>query len=241
MLEKTMGLVLGSIPYNDHTYFIHIYTEKFGKVTFKASFGKSRKASAQRRMFAPTTILEMEIERSENNELCRIKESSVFLSPLTSFEASTCKYSQCLYIAELLDKTIKEVEHNQALWDYLFNALNILSLDNYNSNNFHLLFTAKLLYFIGIGIDNSNYKKGMRFDFNEGIFTEQAIPHPYYLNSISAEYLNNLLCYGFDNISEYKLNKTEQNTMLDILISYLKLHIPEVGDLKSVDVIKNLF
>lgn len=239
MLEKTRGVVLGSIPYNDHTYFIQIYTEKFGKVSFKTTFGKAHKAKAQRKMFAPTTILEMEIEKHENSEFCKIKEASIILSPLSSYDISPIKYSQCLYISELISKTIKEVEQNKPLWEYLSNALLILSFEEYCNKNFHLLFTAKLFSFIGIGINTETYSKGMRFDFNDGIFTDKPITHPYYLNSNSAEYLSNLLNYKFDNIEKYELNQKERNTMLDILISYLKLHMPEVGDLNSIEVIKS--
>ena len=57
MLDKTQGFVLGTVPYNDHSQFVHIYTQKFGKMSFKVSvFAKrSKKAQQQKLMLHPMT------------------------------------------------------------------------------------------------------------------------------------------------------------------------------------------
>lgn len=243
MLDKTLGIVLGTVPYNDNTQFVHIYTERFGKVTYKTSTPKAHSKKAQQRKlaFQPMTLLELNVQHSDSKELQQIQDAEIVLSPLSYASNDPIKFSQCLYIAELLDKSIREIECNQMLWDYLYHSVEIFSITDVDTSNFHLLFTAKLWIPLGFGIDESIYKPGMLFDLNEGKFTSEKIEHAYYLNSISAEYLYKLLQSDFTNISELSLNSKERNIMLDILITYHKLHIPEIGTLNSTDILKDMF
>lgn len=238
MLEKTRGIVLGIIPYNDNSQFVHIYTEKFGKTTYKTSLNKTKKSNRQRNMFVPMTILDMDVEHSNTSELHQIKEATIISSPLSFCSSNPAKYAQCLYIAELTDKSIREVEQNQLLWNFLYTSTEIFLLSDLSLPLFHILFTAKLCFPLGFGIDYSEYKKGMMFDMNDSQFTEEKIYHPYYLNSVSAEYLYKVLCTDYSNIDNLALNSNEQSIMLDILLSYLKLHIPEIGEIRSVEVLK---
>lgn len=243
MIDKTQGFVLGTVPYNDHSQFVHIYTQKFGKMSFKVSvFAKrSKKAQQQKLMFHPMTKLELDILHSETSDLHQIKDATLLSSPLSLGMDNQYKFSQCLYIAELLDKTIKEIEQNQMLWDFISNSLEVLYLTDGDSSNFHLLFTAKLCMPLGFGIDLSEYQYGMQFDLQEGCFTAEGIYHPYYLNSVSAEYLFKLLSSDYADMANLKLNGNERSIMLDILMAYLRLHIPEIGELKSIDVLKTIY
>lgn len=243
MLDKTPGIVLGTIPYNDRTQFVHIYTEKFGKVSYKTSISTKRTAKTrlQRLLFIPLTKLELDIEYSNSSDIQQIKEASILSSPLNFEGVNPIKHAQCLYIAELLDKSIKEVESNPLLWNYLSNCIDIFMLPESFCNDFHLLFTAKLCIYLGFGINEAEYKKGDLFDLIEGQFTSSTIGHAYYLNSISTEYLHKLLALDFTNINQLSFTNQERTIMLDILIAYIRLHIPEIGDIKSIDVLKSIY
>lgn len=243
MLDKTSGIVLGSIPYNDRTQFVHIYTEKFGKVSYKTSISTKRTAKTrlQRLLFIPLTKLDLDVEHSNSSEFQQIKEASIISTPLNIEDGNPTKHAQCLYIAELIDKSIKEVESNPQLWNFLSNCIDIFLLPGLSSNDFHLLFTAKLCIYLGFGINESEYTKGDLFDLKESQFTSKSIGHEYYLNSISAEYLHRLLASDFTNINQLNLTNQERSIMLDILIAYIRLHIPEIGDIKSIDVLKAIY
>lgn len=243
MLDKTKGVVLGSVLYNDHTRFVHIYTEKFGKMSYKISTSvkRSKKSQQQKLMFSPMSLLELDVKHSEASEIHQIKDATLLSSPLALGSGDPTKYAQCLYIAELLDRSIREIERNPKLWDFIVNSIDILYLMDGDTDNFHLLFTAKLLIPLGFSIDTTEYTKGMQFDMIEGLFSSGSINHGYYLNSVSAEYLYKLLSSDFDRLGEIELSHNERHIMLDILLAYLKLHIPEIGDLKSLEVLKALY
>ena len=239
MLDKTLGIVLCSIPYNDNSQFVHIYTEKFGKITYKVAIKHYRKTAHQRMAFTPMSLLELDVEHSESSEVQKIKEVVVISSPLMTGTSDAVKYSQCLYLAELLDKSVREVEKNNQLWEYIYNSLEMLFLPEFSSDEFHLLFTANLFGHLGFGINYMEYAKGMQFDMKEGCFTNTPILHPYFLNKVSAEYLYRLLSTEFSDIQSLKLNRDERQTMLDILLIYLKIHIPELENV-NFDILKDI-
>lgn len=240
MLDKTSGIVLGTIPYNDHTQFVHIYTEKFGKVSYKVSVKRTKRSSQQRFMFVPLTVLDLDVQHSDKSELQQIKEATIIQSPLSPTDSNPEKYTQCLFIAELIDKSVREIENSPLLWEYLRNSLEIFSLPGVDNSSFYLLFTAKLCAPLGFGIDTNKYCNGMQFDLYEGEFTDDAITHPYYLNSISTEYLYKLLTCDYGELSTLGLDKNKRNIMLDILLAYLKIHIPEIGEIKSAEIMKEI-
>ena len=239
MLEKTFGIVLCTIPYNDFSQFVHIYTEKFGKISYKVAIRHYRNGSQQRMAYTPMSLLELDVNHNEASEFQQIKEATLISSPLSAGMGNPVKYSQTLYLAELIDKSVREVERNERLWKYLYHSLEIFSLPEFSSEKFHLLFTVNLFDLLGFGISPQGYEKGMQFDMRESCFTHNPILHPYYLNSFSAEYLYRLISTNYSNIHELKLNNDERKTMLEILLVYLKIHVPEIGNAKF-DIIKEL-
>lgn len=241
MLEKTQGIVLGIVPYKDQYQLLHIYTEKFGKLTFLNGISRSRKALAKNTMFSPMSLLELEVDIADNSEIHKIKEAVTLISSYSIGATDPMKYAQCLYVAELIDKCIREVEQNTILWDYIVTSLNIFSLSTSDFSNFHLAFTAGLCNPLGFGIDTEAYESGMYFDMYEGCFTQQVPTHQYYLKPNSAEYMYRILSVKLSDADSINMNNNERNILLEILIAYIKLHIPEIGVIKSVDVIKSLF
>lgn len=239
MLDKTLGIVLSSVPYNDHSQFVHIYTEKFGKITYKVPIKQYRKSGQKRSAYTPMSLLELDVQHSESSEFQDIKEASILSSPLSAGMSDPIKYSQYLYLAELIDKSVREIEQNPGLWSLIYHSLEILSMPEYSSPLFHLLFTVHLFDHLGFGINSEGYEKGMQFDMKESCFTCDSIHHQYYLNGISAQYLHLLISSDYSSIRNIKMNDEQRKTMLNILLIYLQIHVPEIGN-TQFDIIKDL-
>jgi DNA repair protein RecO (recombination protein O) len=45
----------------------------------------------------------------------------------------------------------------------------------------------------------------------------------------------------FRNMAVFKFNREERNRMLDLIISYYRLHNAAIGTLRSPDILKQLF
>lgn len=240
MLEKTLGIVLSIIPHDDQKQFVHIYTERFGKETFSVSAKRSRRSPTSRSMFAPLTLLDLDVEHRAHSEIHRIKDAHILSSPYLPVSCSPYTTTQCIFMAELLDKCIREIEPNPTLWQYIQQSVKLLE-SGAKDPNFHLIFTVNLCSLIGFHIDTTNYSPGMQFDVSEGIFTHAPIFHPYYLLPESAEWLHRLLCLESKHSANLQLNHIQRNTLLDMLLTFLKLHIPEMGEVRSITVLKEIF
>lgn len=241
MLDKTTGIILSTIPYNDNTSFLHIYTERFGKITYRAALRRSKRQAAGRMMLAPMTLVEMEVEHRPDNEIQKIREMRLLSSPYTFIMNHPVKAAQCLFMAELLDKAIREEESNAELFRFIRQSTELLELTETGSANFHLVFFIRLCYLLGFGIDQNTYNDGARFDIREGVFTLAPIGHPHYLTAESAAHFYRMLQIGFSEMQNIALNREQRNRLTDMLLLYLKIHLPEMGDIRSIEVLKELF
>lgn len=241
MLDKTSGILLSTVPYNDNTLFLHIYTEQFGKVTYRTTLRRSKRQATERMMLAPMTLLDMNVEHRPGNEIQKISEMRMLSSPYTFIMGNPVKAAQCLFMAELLDKVIREEESNPELFRFICQSIELLELTDTGSANFHLVFFIRLCHLLGFRIDTETYKDGARFDIREGVFTLAPIGHPHYLTAESAHHFHRMLQVGFSDMQHVALNREQRNRLTDTLLLYLKIHLPEMGEIRSIEVLKELF
>lgn len=193
-------------------------------------------------LYAPLSVLDLVLEGHSNHDILKIAEAQLLQSPYMLSMADPGKTAQCLYMAELLDKTIGEIgEPNPKLWSFISQSIELLELMQEGSANFHLVFTTRLCHLIGFHVDNSTYREGMQFDISEGVYTALPIYHAYYLTPESASWLHKLLGTGFSNLADLQLSREQRNVLLDMMLTFLNIHMPEMGTLRSVDVLKELF
>lgn len=62
MQEKTQGVVLRTLKYNDNSLIVDIYTATRGTVSFMVKLPKSRKATLKGVFFRPLSILEIDFD-----------------------------------------------------------------------------------------------------------------------------------------------------------------------------------
>jgi DNA repair protein RecO (recombination protein O) len=64
--------------------------------------------------------------------------------------------------------------------------------------------------------------------------------HANYLLPEATVALANLLRLDYDTMYLYDVNRQQRNEILDYIIKYYKLHMAEFGDLRSLDVLREL-
>ncbi len=240
--DKTQAIVLSTVPINDHSQFVHLYTEQYGRMTCRIPLAsKGKRANRLRTMMTPMTVLDLVLKGNPSDEIRSIGEAQIVQSPYMLTFSHPDKSAQCLYMAELIAHTVREEEANPRLWDYILASLTILEQCEAGWANFHLIFTCGLIAQLGFSVDTSNYEQGCRFDLVEGIFTTNPILHPYYLNEESARWFCKLFDTHYDTMQQLDVNRAGRDYLLDTLLIFLGQHIPEMGRLKSVDVLKSLF
>lgn len=240
--DKTQAIVLSTVPINDHSQFVHLYTEQFGRMTCRIPLAsRGKRANLLRTMMTPMTVLDLVLKGRPAQEIRQIGEAQLLQSPYALSASHPDKAAQCLYMAELLAHTVREEEANPHLWDFILSSLAVLEQCETGWANFHLIFTCGLVAQLGFRVDTSGFESGCRFDLVEGIFTTGIISHPYYLNEESAKWFCRLLDTHYGNMDQLVLSRAGRSYLLDILLLFLDQHIPEMGHLKSVDVLKTLF
>lgn len=240
--DKTQALVLATIPFNDRTQFVHLYTEAQGRVTCKVPIAaRGRKANHQRSMLSPMTVLDLVLGGRPQDEVRSLIEAEVVRSPYLLTLTHPDKAAQCLYMAEFLAHTVREHEPNRRLWQYITYCLELLEHCDEGWANFHLLFTNGMIDLLGFSVNTDDYCPGCCFDMVEGTFTRQPIAHPYYLNATSAEWFCKLLDTTFSEMHKLVLNRQQRASLLDIQLAFIAQQIPEMGQLRSVEVLRTLF
>lgn len=240
--DKTQAIVLSTVRVNDHTQFVHLYSERYGRITCRAPLASRGKRAAQiRTMMTPMTVLDLVLSGRPQQEIRLISEAQIVQSPYLLTMNHPDKVAQCLYMAELIDHTVREEEANDRLWNYVIGSLGILEQCDEGWPNFHLVFTCGLISQLGFSIDTSRYADGCRFDLIEGIFTSEAILHAYYLTEESAKWFCRLLDTTYETMHQLELSRAGRNSLLKILLAFLELHIPEMGHLQSIEVLQSIF
>ena len=240
--DKTAAIVLCTIPINDHTQFVHFYTEQRGRITCRIPLvSRGKRASQLRNMMTPMTLLQLDLKPG-HGDILQIQEAEIIRSPYMITMTEPGKAAQCMFMAELTHRVVRplEQEPDQQLWQFLMHSLDVLENADQGWTNFHLVFTCQLTSLLGFSIDASEYQDGYLFDLTEGVFTPGPIYHPYYLTAESAKWLHRVLLTSYDEMASLPLNQEGRNIMLDILLAFLQQHLPEMGTLKSVEVLRSL-
>ena len=76
---------------------------------------------------------------------------------------------------------------------------------------------------------------------NEGVFTQSPHAGMKTLPPQQAKVLPLLSRMTFDNMHLFKFNRDQRNEMLEMILSYYRLHNSTLGTLRSPDVLKQLF
>lgn len=151
------------------------------------------------------------------------------------------KLSISFFIAEFLRYSTRNEPTNHPLYDYLRQSLEWLDIVEGTFANFHLVLMMRLAMFLGFAPDINDYREGMYFDLREAQFTSLKPLHKDHLNQQESSAIVTLMRMNFATMHLFKLNKDQRNQIVDHIIHYYRLHIPSFPEMKSLDVLRELF
>lgn len=238
--EKTRGIVLNMIPYNDKTSFVHMYTDKFGRATYAVPNTRSKRAKLPKSLFSPFMLLEMEVEHTPGREIHKIAEARIAESHIHLY-TDPIKNAVVLFLAEMLSRVIREQEQNLPLYHFLTDAISLYELLEEGKANFHLLFLLRISEFLGFRINRETYREGYWLDLTEGCFLPTVPAHSWYMTPPEAYLLHAVLNMQFSNMATYQFNREQRTALLDKIVLYFRLHLPDLKEIRSLEVLKMLF
>jgi DNA repair protein RecO (recombination protein O) len=236
--QRTKGIVFQTIKFKDHQLIVRIFTERFGLKAFIVRSGKTAKSNLAPYL-QPLTIVECSARVKENTDLCTLSNLRI-AHPFSHIPFDPVKSSIALFLNEILYKTIADDYQNDDLFEFLVNSLQWLDQSE-SVRNFHLWFLMELTRYYGFYPSGIEHANDLYFDLAQGTYTALRPAHRNYLEGGIKEQWTAILACNYATIDGIALSGKDRKTMLDYIILYIKLHLDNLREIKSLDVLHSVF
>jgi DNA repair protein RecO (recombination protein O) len=240
MFYKTEGIVLHGLKYGDSGRIVTVYTEAFGRCTFLLQGIHGKKSANKANLLQPLFILAMDVDHRQGRELQRARELRI-QHPYQSVPYDIVKSSQAIFLAELLYKVLKEEEARPELFQFLTHSFQILDLLQVGAANFHVSFLIQLSRYMGFAPSNNYCAEKPFFDMPSGAFTGSKPPHGYYIAPAEARIFSEIMDSSYEEAGKMNLTALLRNELLLKMIDYFSLHLGIRLQVKSQEVLRELF
>lgn len=227
MLHHTQGIVLSFIKYRESSIIVKIYTEKFGLQSYIVNSVRSAKSKGKIALYQPLTLIDLVVYKKPSANLNRISEIRCSY-PFKTIPFLPYKTSIAIFLSEVLCKSIHEDSEDHLLFDFLFQSIKELDLLEKDFENFHLQF---LMQFSGfLGFKPTSFAEVVNEIKSYKTFTE--------LKTEEILLFNALLKSNYAD--KIKIPYALRKTILEILMTFYQIHINHWGELKSLEVLKEV-
>jgi DNA repair protein RecO (recombination protein O) len=239
MQSKTPAIVLHTTQYSDSASILTAYTLEYGRASYFVRNANKKKSSLRNGLLQPLTILDMNVIHQHGKTIHQIKDIHSSY-PFVFIPTHPVKNAIALFIAELLYKTLRNEESQPLLYSFVENSIMQLDLCEEGVANFHLIFMAKLSRYLGFEA-SANVNGYAFFDLVNGVFCATPPLHSKCLKQETCADFATLLDLGYHNAHELILSRMRRVQLLEGIIEFYKLHIPDFKGLQSLAVLQSLF
>ena len=230
-------LIFHALRYSDDQLIVEGLARNYGRVSFVVRISHAPRAKVRHVIFQPMAVLEVQWEEKPRAKLMRPIAARVS-QPWSSLHTSPIKAAITLFLAEFLLQVCRHEQSGELFFDYLLHSLTWLDTAEEGFANFHLLFLMRLAQFLGIAPNTSD--TGLPFfDLMAAEFVSRAPAHVYYIYGDEARAFEQLL--NFSTMHLFQLTRTQRNRILELILTYYRLHIPSLPELKSWEVLREIF
>jgi len=234
LLVQTLGIVLSSLRYRESSLIVRVYTESAGLQSLIVNSVRTAKPAFPMAFFQPLSLIDLVFyQKPNNNALQRLKEvhTSVPFKYIGTDQVKTCL---AFFMAEVLEKAIKEEEGNEPMFQLLWTSCQILDLQETGSFLFLQQFMVRLASNLGFGIDNVNafYSNVAKADSTFSSTWE------YHIDPDEVALLNEMLETPLGDAQSASL-KVRRSLLLH-LIAWFRLHLQNFSELKTLPIIQEV-
>lgn len=240
MNVKTEALVIRTVRYGDNRLIVDLLTLKEGRMSFMVNVPTSGKARMKKQLFQPLTSLLVAYDHRMNVRLQHLRDVAICY-PYTTIPFDPSKIALTLFLSEFLYYATRGEQGDAGLFNYLSTALRWLDVAKEKFANFHLVTTIHLARYLGFYPNLHGYRQGSYFDLRSGCFTTVAPLHHDFLDVDDAARMLNIMRINFDNMRFFRFSHDERNRCLDIILLYYRIHVPEFPELRSIEVLRQVF
>lgn len=240
MQEKTRCVILRTVKYGDTTLIIDMLTREHGRMSVAWRQPRSGKGKVRKQYFQPLSILEIDYECRPSASLPMLKDVRL-AEPYVSIPFNPVKLSIAFFIAEFLCMSTLDEQSDAALYDFVEKSLVWLDATENASANFHLMFMMRISWFLGFYPDLESYTPSSFFDMRAGEFVDHAPLHKDFLQPVEASRIALLMRMSPYNMHLFRFSHIERNHIVELLLHFYSLHIPGFREMKSWDVLREIY
>lgn len=241
MFETLHCIALRTIKYSDSRSILSAWSAERGFISFAMPAGKGREAGRRRALTMPLAAFEGVCDIRGDRDLVFIRD----LKPMSvgmAMISDPVKLAMALFLAEALEKILRNSTHDDALSLMIFDTVDALNAAGRRGvANFALWALYRLTVPLGIEPDMSDWQPQALFDL-EAARWRMALPATNLtVTGDDAKAVRLLSRLTRDNIERLRLTRSDRRAMLDGILRYYDLHYCRLTPLNSLDVVTELF
>lgn len=240
MLVKTNAIVLNALKYGESQIIVDMFTESHGRLSFMQRIPRTSRSGVKKQLFQPLTILEIEFDFRPTQKLQRVKDASI-ACPFASIPFDAMKLSIALFVAEFTGYCTRSEQANPSLYMFVENSVRWLDASVHDFVNFHIVYMLHMTRFIGFYPNLDEDDRNCYFDMRAGCFVANVPPHSDFLQPDEAAKIRMLMRLNYTTMRLLSLSRSERNRIIEVILTYFRLHQPGFPDMKSLPVLAQLF
>ena len=232
--------MLKSVKFGDAKLIIDMFTQTHGRMSFIVNIAKTNKGKIKRQYFQLFNVLELVVDYRNGKELQHIRDIRL-AGQFPAISLSPGKLSITMFLGEFLNYATMGEQANVPLFEFICSAMEWLDASASGYVNFHLVFMMRLSLFLGFYPNLDDYASGCVFDLRSGSFSSVAPLHSDYLLPDEASQMSLMMRMNYSTMHLFKFTRAQRNRLLDVIVQYYRLHIPGFPEMKSLDVLRNIY
>jgi len=240
MISKTRAIVLKTVNYSESSVVVKMYTKQFGLKSFLIRGVRKKHSRISASLLQPLSINEVVFINKEKNQLHIPREISSCCQ-FTSISFDVIKSAQIIFMNELVYRSVHEEETNHDLFDFLAKCITYIDRLPQAQGNLHLVFALHLSKFLGFCPLGNFTPQTPYFLLQEGVFSKYKTDDDLFLDQKQSELLDNFLNATLEESAKFRLSGYIRKSLLEKIILYYQLHHIGVGEIKSLEVLSEVF
>lgn len=240
MLQKTEAIVLKAIKYGDQKLIVDFYTEELGYLSCAVRLSTTQRGKMKKFLFQPLTLLLLEVDVRQSRQLQTLGDVQ-FSHPLPGITGDCFKMSQAMFLSEMLWYATRQEQADRQLFTFIRESIKWFDSTALPVANFHLCFLLRLTEYLGFHPLIEDWQPHHYFDMMQGTFSLQVPFHNEFLRPEESAYMPLLLRMRYRNMHLYRFSREQRQHCLNLIIKYYRMHLPSLPELKTLDVLHELY
>lgn len=249
-MERIKGIVLRQVKFGENKQIVDLFTESRGRISIIASAGarsmtasqkqggSRRRGSAYRLM--PLSMVEFDCDIHGQDRLPYPHGITPYYI-YCDIQFNPLKSALIMFVAEFLQNALKEEGANPILFKYIQDSLQWLDGTSQPVCNFHIVFLLQMTRFLGISPNLDGYSPVLFYDLMNTEYRYGQPPHQHFLRPDEAKVLPYICNMRQDNSHLYRFTREQRHRILEVMNDYYRIHLPSFKELKSLDVLREVF